>query len=267
MERTTGAGIVYLHGFPGGPGELRLFGPPPDWAATAFVPDRTADRPALDDAAYIDDLARQVAERFPGRALYLIGFSLGARVALELALRLGPTVARIDLISPAGPLDGSDLMRQMAGGPVFDLAARSPRLFALHSRIQGWLARHWPGLLIRLLFATAGPGDAGPAADPGFQAVMAVLLRHCFADGGSGYRREIRAYVDLWSDLPGRITAPVTMWQGEQDRWTPPALAERLAGLLLHVRLNRLPDAGHYATLSQVLPHLAAGPDRQAVGQ
>lgn len=267
MVRTAGVGIVYLHGFPGGPGELRLFGVPPDWSQTAFIPDRTADRPDLNDAAYIDDLAKRVAERFPGRALHLIGFSLGCRVAMELALRLGSTVARIDLVSPAGPLDGSDHARHMAGGPIFTLAARSPRLFALHSRVQGWFARRWPGLLFRALFATAGPGDAALTADPGFQAVMQALLHHCFADGGSGYRREMRAYVDHWSDRPGRITTPVTIWQGDRDRWTPPVMGERLAGMLLRARLNRLPGVGHYAALAQVLPHLAAGPDRQAAGQ
>lgn len=245
--------IVYLHGFPGGPAEISLFASAPGWAPSAFLPDRAADRPELPADAYFDDLAARALVFAAGRPLHLIGFSLGARVALEIAARQPAGVAGIDLISPAGPLDGTDHLRLMAGAKVFGMAAARPGLFGLQTAMQGWIARNRPALLYRALFGAAG--EAG-LDDPEFAPRATALLQHCFRQGNAGYRREVLAYVAAWSDLPARVVAPVTIWQGGADGWTPPPMAENLRSLLPAARLQPVPGKGHYGTLRHALAHV-----------
>lgn len=207
--------------------------------------------------AYFEELAQRAAEHFPGQSLHLIGFSLGARVALELAARLGTAVTRIDLVSPAGPLDGSDHVDLMAGRTIYRMATRRKRLFQIHSAIQAWIARNRTRILYDALFSKSTGADDLLAKDPSFAQAMQAILRHCFADGGSGYRREVQAYVSPWSELPSQVRTPVTLWQGEADDWTPPPIARRLHSLLPHSELRLIPELAHYSTLSCALAEIS----------
>ncbi len=242
--------IVYLHGFPGGPAELNLFDPMPDLTAALFAPDRAADAPLLSTAGYFDELSQRVALLSAGRPVHLIGFSLGARVALELAARMAKQVADVTLISAAGPLDGTDHLQLMAGRAVFGLASARPRLFGHVTGAQGWLGRCYPGLLRRALLGKNG--EIGLDV-PGFEGRIAAMLQHCFAQGTAAYQREVRAYVQPWSALLGQVMTPVTIWQGSVDSWTPPVMAENLQRLLPHATLHYVTGAGHYGTLRHVL--------------
>ncbi len=253
---------VYLHGFPGGPAELQLFGHAPR-DDLLFAPDRARDGTGLTAEAYFDDLAQRISIHFHDHELHLIGFSMGARVALEIADRLDSAVIRIDLVSPACPLDGSDHLDLMAGRMIYRMAADRPWLFRVHTAIQAWLAQHRPGVLYNALFSQSVGADVLLAEDPLFKQAMQELLRSCFADGGSGYRREIQAYVTPWATLPSRIRPPVTIWQGEADNWTPPVMAQRLHHLLPGSELRLIPGASHYSTLSTALSAFANGLEQE----
>lgn len=253
MSHASDEALVYLHGFPGGPNEVGLFGHTPDWISRAFIPDRASELPDLDTGAYFDDVANRAFSHARGRSLRLIGFSLGARVALELAVRLGDQVSKIDLISPAGPLDGNNHVDLMAGKMIFTMAAKRPGLFAIQSAAQGWIARHRPSLLYRALFGADGEEAM---SIPGFRDRVTSLLHASFLHGGAGYQREILSYVAPWSDLPIRVSAPCTIWQGSLDRWTPTAMAEHLAILLPLGELRPVVGKGHYGTLHHALSNL-----------
>lgn len=60
----------------------------------------------------------------------------------------------------------------------------------------------------------------------------------------------IRDRVDSRPTLP-TIDVPVLVLVGEEDRLTPPADAEAMAGELANARLTRLPGAGHLASLER----------------
>ncbi|CAN5687991.1 alpha/beta hydrolase [soil metagenome] len=251
--------FVYLHGQPGSPGELDLFGGgarPPNLLA----PDRGRDRPDLALGPYLDHLARAIRDRFPQGPIRLVGFSLGSFVAIEVALRLADRDLRLDLVSAAAPLDLGDFLPDMAGGMVFSLARRRPGLFGLLTRVQGGLARTAPGLLFNQIFAGAQGADADLVADPGFRATVQAILAHSLAGGGRGYRREIAGYVTQDPERLSRLTAPVTLWQGQADTWTPPAMAQALAAARPQSRtLRTLPGLSHYSTLRAALPEIFGG--------
>lgn len=253
MRQASNHAIIYLHGFPGGPNELSLFGPEPEWATQALNPDRAMDRPDLPASAYFDELAGRVSGHANGRLLHLVGFSLGARVAMELALRLGGQVGKLDLISPAGPLDGNNHLSMMAGKAVFAMAGKRPRAFAILTTAQAWIARKQPALLYRGLFGSAGE----PGMDVlGFRERATALLQGTFDNGSVGYRREVLAYVAPWSDVPRMIKAPTTIWQGSLDNWTPPAMAANLQAMISMSNLRPVPGRGHYGTLQHALANL-----------
>jgi pimeloyl-ACP methyl ester carboxylesterase len=248
------SGTVYFHGVPGSALELGAVGVHAD---ALYVPDRNSDRPDLDHSAYFDHIAQTILNRFGGKRVTLIGFSLGAYVALEVAHRLGDRVGWIELISAAAPLRDGDVS-MMAGGRLFRLARNAPWRFACVAKVQSVLARWWPTLLYRLLFATAVGHDVALVRSDHFQAVTAASLRDGLGQDSSGYRREIIGYVTDWSMKLGRIKAPVRLWHGTADNWTPYAMAESLAAQLPNViALQRLNGASHYSTLQTALPAIA----------
>jgi pimeloyl-ACP methyl ester carboxylesterase len=247
--------FVYLHGQPGSPDELGLV--PAARPADLLAPDRAADRPDLPFGPYLDHLTATVLARYPTGPVRLVGFSLGAVVALEVASRIVDRDVRLDLVSPAAPLALGDFLPDMAGGAVFGLAARSPALFALLTRLQGGLARVAPGLLFGQVFAGAAGADADLARDPAFQATIRRILRNGLAAGAEGYQREVLGYVAWRPERLSDLTHPVTLWQGEADTWTPPTMARALAQALPGApTLRTFPGLSHYSTLQAALPEI-----------
>lgn len=236
--------LVYFHGMPGGPGEWGMVAPS-NLRDAAWLPDRN------DPAMTVD----AQAEGCPDGAV-LVGFSLGAFAALQVAARLGGRIAALHLISPAAPLQLGDFLPEMAGGPLFAMAARRPRLFALAVAAERVLARHTPGFLFDRLFATAQGGDDALRRDPAFRAGMAKVLRDGLGRNSRGFSEEVRAYVGDWREVPGRVRVPVTIWQGSDDNWTPPAMAQALHGALPGSTLVVLGGCSHYSALREALTRI-----------
>lgn len=239
---------AYFHGLPGAGSEWAACAPP---GLNAFAPDRNA---SISAAA----LAKQVEANCAAGSLTLIGFSLGAPVALAVARELGERAAQVHLASPAAPLQLGDFLQDMAGGPLFRMAAQNPRLFRMVARIESLIARTAPAFLFDRLFASAAGNDVALARDPAFRAAMAGVLRTGLGHDWRGFVDEVTAYVADWRADLASVTAPITIWQGEADNWTPPAMAEALAAALPGpVTLNRLPGCSHYSTLQAALASLA----------
>ena len=248
----TAEPIVYFHGAPGAPAELALFGPPPP---ALIAPDRFVDRPRLAFAGYLDVLADDLRTQAGDGRLRLVGFSAGSRVALEIAFRLGHTVSQIDLIAPAAPLQLGDFLPRMEGRAVFTLARDAPGLFPAVVRLQGALAAFAPRALFDIVFAHPAGEDAALARDPAFAAAAIAMMRRSLGAGAAGYRRELVDFVRPWDDILPRIQAPVRLWQGSVDNWTPPDMARALARVLPGAApVTLFDDLSHYSTLRRALP-------------
>lgn len=247
---------VYFYGCPGSPAECAWFDAAALAAGVRLVAlDRTAIAPGAVGGAYFDALAAEVDRLASGAPVRLLGFSLGAFVALQVAMRLKAPIACADLVSPAGPLDGGEVLDSMAGGALFRLAMRSPGLFRLITWAQGLAVGLAPLAVVRGLFASARGAEADLAARPDFQASLVALLAWSYGPGRAGYLRDILAYVRPWAADLGRVSAPVRIWQGEADSWAPPALAASLtAALTAAPAVTLFPGLGHYSTLFEAAP-------------
>lgn len=241
--------FAYFHGMPGGPGEWAI-NAPPALREAAWLADRN------DPAQGPDSIAAQLATSCP-QGVRLIGFSAGAFVALQVATRLRGLVRDIHLVSPAAPLQLGQFLPQMVGGPIFRLAADRPRLFALVVRAERLLARLAPRFLLRRLLATAQGDDRALAGDPHFIAGMAEVLRQGLGRDARGFEAEVRAYVTDWRAALKQIEVPATIWQGDADNWTPPAMGRALHAALRNSKLEILPGCSHYSALRAALARIA----------
>ncbi len=250
---------VYLHGVPGTPAELTLAGHD-GWQSgpNLFAPDRNRLGFANFDA--LAELIAQWAGNVPVR---LVGFSLGAAAALQVAARLGDAIEQIDLIAPAAPLSLGDFLGAMAGGPLFRMARDRPRVFGAACTLQGGVARVAPGLLASMTLAGCQGGDVALAADPAFKDLLGQMLAGSLGTGAKSYRSEIKAYVADWADCLSAVTQPTQIWQGDRDNWVPPELAQALAGQLSGLRaLHMLPGLSHYSALAWYLARFSPSDNR-----
>lgn len=246
MSAVAAGRLVYLHGMPGGAGEFAALAP---LGAQALTPDRNrkSDPQAI---------AREIAAM--GEPVTLAGFSLGAFAAIRLVPLLGDRVRALHLISPAAPLQLGDFLPQMAGGALFGLARRSPRLARAAVAAEAAIAGIAPRWLLGRLLASAQGGDCELARDQAFVAAMSRVLRDGIGKGSTAMADELDAYVRDWRGMLGQVRAPVTIWQGAQDNWAPPTMAEALAAALPGVvGMNRLPGLSHYSTLRAALAQIA----------
>jgi pimeloyl-ACP methyl ester carboxylesterase len=251
---------VYFHGLPGSGGELALFDDVPTGKlAHMFVPIRDGSRTQSDCTAYMDSITRQIEARFPEGRIHLIGFSLGAFVAIHIATLLKNRVERIDLVSAAAPLEMGDFLKDMAGRIVFQTAQSCPFLFSLMVKWQCWAARWFPNMLFKAIFANTAGQDRELAATPAFQKGMARILKGSLGRNALIYQSEIAFYVSGWAASLAKVRQPVTLWQGEADNWTPPAMADALQKALPNLCSRRdLMGLSHYSTLRHFLGEYAS---------
>lgn len=249
---------VYFHGAPGGPGECARFDDEARARGVRLVCiDRSAVAADLEGEPYFQSLAREVDALAGAGPVILIGFSLGAFVALRTAPYLAARVAAIHLVSAGAPLESGDFLDGMAGKAVFRMAGRSPRLFRRLSRVQGWLTAHAPGVLFRMLFASAAGRDRDLAGDEGFRTEIGAVLKGALACGADGYVRDVEAYVRPWASRLAEVTADTRIWHGSHDNWAPPGMAHRLQALVPGVsRIEIMPGLSHYSCLFEAAPRI-----------
>lgn len=257
------AARIYFHGLPGSPGELELFG---QERLTSF--DWIPDRNKLVSLSTADDLFRLIANEinqlYPDRQVRLTGFSLGAHTALQVAAHLGDKVEAIDLISAAAPLELGKFLPEMAGKPVFSMARKYPKLFAIMTAFQALMARKMPDRLVGALFASASGNDLQLAGNPQFRRAMAEILKLGLGKSSHVYRLEIAAYVKPWAAILDAISCPVRIWHGTEDNWSPPAMARALHDSLPNgAEMMVLDGLSHYSTLKFALTEMVQNGQRK----
>ncbi len=229
--------IYFCHGVPGGPEDASLLG-----IEGVAAPDLFAAPPlAQFDAATADAADGSV---------HLVGFSIGAMVALRLAASRPERIGKVTLIAPAAPLSLGDFLPDMAGKLVFRLAKRLPSLLRFVTGLQGLVVKIAPDFLLDRLFAKADPHERRLVSEPEVRRVLRAGLRNSMVNHPTAYVQAISAYVGNWSGALQMVTCPVEIWHGEADSWAPVAMSETLVqNLPKGAQLHRIAGAGHYGAL------------------
>jgi pimeloyl-ACP methyl ester carboxylesterase len=79
---------------------------------------------------------------------------------------------------------------------------------------------------------------------------IAALFDRATEHGPHGVVDDYRAFgAPDWGFTLDQVTAPVRVWQGEDDTAIPPAIGRRLAAALPQGSLQIVPEAGHFLFL------------------
>jgi|TARA_B110000908_G_C10113135_1_gene384018 pimeloyl-ACP methyl ester carboxylesterase len=251
--------VVYLHGVPGNIEECALFdrhAKNHNLRILSF--DRFSINNTLGREDYYQTLTNQIKQVAGTEQVDLIGFSIGAHLALEVSAVLKDQVRRIHLVSAAAPVNGGNFFDHMAGGTVFKLALQRPWLFALLTQYQRLMAVMAPSLLFSILFASAAGADRALCRRREFKQSMTGLLKHCFQRCTSGYVRDVNFYV-TWSGDLSHYSSSVQLWHGAEDNWSPPAMATYLANCIAGAAsVEELEGLSHYSCLYAAAPKICA---------
>ncbi|MFE7617857.1 alpha/beta fold hydrolase [Streptomyces sp. NPDC057496] len=162
----------------------------------------------------------------------VVGMSLGARVAREVARTRPDLVSKLVLVAPRGRLD------RMRAAAVAAETALADSGVALPPRYRA-MVRATQNLSPRTLADDEGIAD------------WLDLFELTEADGpGARTQLDLGAVEDRPQDLAG-ITAPCRVIAFADDIVAPPHLAEEIAKTLPRADYHVVPDCGHYGYLER----------------
>ena len=222
--------LLALHGFTGSPHSWDFLIEQPN--ERRFVPallghlGAEADGDVRDFEAEVDRLARLSAD---ANTLHVVGYSLGARLALGLALRHPARVSRLTLISghPGLASDAERVARRAADAKWCELLLSR----GLPAFVEAWQAQP--------LWATQARLD---------EAALSRKQRERLSHDPAGLARSLRvtglSEMPNYRELLSQLAVPVTLCAGALDTKFR-ALAEQMAKTVAHAQLAIVDGAGH----------------------
>ena len=193
-----------------------------------------------------------------------IGWSGGGPHALACAALLPDRIGAVATIASIAPRDaeGLDWLDGMGDENLAEFAAFDAGPEALKSCLSAHadVMSQVTGEAIRgALGDLVTPVDAAILSGA-FADHMALTARNAFTSGLWGWFDDDIACLDDWHFDLATIGRPVTVWQGREDWFVPPAHAEWLAGHVPGARLELRADQGHLslavATYGEILDAL-----------
>lgn len=176
----------------------------------------------LESIAEMSDWVARFAEAAGFAEIHVVGHSMGAFVALDLAARHGALVPSMTLMGAATamPVHG-----ELLAAASNDLARASALMAAWgHAKPAHIGSNPTPGM-----WMTGGARALVESSEPG---VLRADFEACVAYAGA-------------EEAAGEITCPVTVVIGLGDKMTPPRAGRAVAEALKDVRVIELPGIGH----------------------
>lgn len=257
--KKDGRPVIYFHGVPGAIEECAIFNTyAKDHNLRIISVNRFSIDNTVDRESYYQAIAHEIKLIAGAEKVDLIGFSIGAHVALEVGALLQSSVRRIHLISAAAPLNAGDFLGSMAGGAVFKLAIERRFAFTLLAQFQSIMAQLAPRMLVKMLFASSAGKDKELTAALDFKSYITPVLKSCFKHGVNGYLRDISFYVTWQGNLDSYPTS-VSLWHGTKDNWTPFSMASYLCNSIPGATgIHAMDGLSHYSCLYEAVPRICA---------
>lgn len=191
-----------------------------------------------------------------------IGYSAGGPFALSCAAGCGPRVTGTALMAGAGPIDDRPGAREglaKSDLDMLELLEKNPRREAMALRVQKWATQLVPGVAIGQMSAELAQPDKDFLARRPAKEEMSFFVES-LRQGPRGVMDEYRLWAHAWHLDWDAVTAPVEIFQGEDDEMVPMHHAEDIASRLPAgtARIHRLPGVGHLSIQDHVAEVLDA---------
>ncbi|MGC5017728.1 alpha/beta fold hydrolase [Micromonospora sp. DT47] len=213
---------------------------------------RVADA-AADVAAIADDLG---IDRFA-----VVGRSGGGPHALACAALLPDRVTRAAVLVGLAPAGAPDLdwYAGMAEANVgdFGLADEDPAELTLELTMRAADARRDPRTLLEFLRPQLPEPDIRVVDDVAIRRLLTDMYAEALRHGPEGWIDDVLAMRRGWGFDLGAIRAPVRLWHGEQDRFTPVGHSRWLASRIPRAQVQVQPGAAHFGAV-EILPQTLA---------
>ena len=249
----TGVPILGFHGTPGSrlmfslahPVALdlgiRLLAPErPGFGISTYQSGRTLAGYAADVRDFADALA---IPRFG-----VAGISGGGPYAAACAALLTDRVSALGLVSPVGPMAGTEKPPSIGKGHyfAFRVAPRLPPLLAAIFGLGRYAFLYAPNAIYAFILGRASASDWNILSRGEVRRNLLQGVAEGCRPGIAAGMQEMGIFSRPW-DVPLRaITAPAFLWQGMADRNVSIPAALHLAELIPNCRIRRIDNAGHY---------------------
>lgn len=168
----------------------------------------------------------------------VVANSQGSLFGLAAAEQGWPS--RLVLVSPADEVAHPAVHSLLpdAARVLPDLVARDP------AQARALLGSFTPDGLRSMIVDGSDPADRAVYCEPAFAHRFAAALEQGFANGRAGYVVDTMAAMAPWPVDLSRITCPVVVWFGAQDRVHSPDQGAVLTSRIPGARRTVIPDAG-----------------------
>ena len=219
--------------------------------------DRRRGRLVADVAADVAAIADELLGI--GRQFAVIGRSGGGPHALACAALLPTRVTRAAALVSLAPWDavGLDWFRDMARSNVeaYTTAYLNPGLLGTQLMQAAENIRVDPASHLALLEPEMPEEDQRIVADGELRTLLAQNYAEALRNSADGWVDDVLAFCSPWGFDVAAIRAPVLLWHGGEDVFSPVSHTYWLAKRIPEVLLETPPDQAHFGAL-KVLPHM-----------
>lgn len=214
-----------------------------DRLVSRLVADVVPDVQAIADALELDRFA-------------VLGRSGGGPHALACAALLPERVTRAGVLVSLAPraAEGLDWFAGMADSNVreYTAAATEPETLATNLVQAAARIRADPASHVSTLSPEMPESDRRVVADVGIRTLLAQNFAEALRDSAAGWIDDALAFCAPWGFNLADIKAPVLLWHGQNDVFSPVAHARWLADQIPSAIMSIRPDTAHFGALEVV---------------